>query len=183
MAFRDRLRGPDAGPDGELLWEALAVLSAAVGPMSIGDLSMLLEVPSRRLHTAIGPMRDDLGGNRLVLTGPDRNAVAEELGGHLAYIANSGSNSVSVIDSVTNTVINTIKVGVRPMNVAVSPDGRHAYITNSGSDSVSVIDTVTNAVINTINVGAEPWDLAISPNGRRAYTANGSGSVSAIDVE
>ncbi|MGH8917889.1 MAG: TIR domain-containing protein [Actinomycetes bacterium] len=61
-------------------------------------------------------------------------------GGH-AYIPNSGSGSVSVIDTGSNTITATIPVGTDPEDVAITPDGRHAYITNKGSGSVSVIDT------------------------------------------
>jgi YVTN family beta-propeller protein len=71
-----------------------------------------------------------------------------------AYITN-GSNSVSVIDTATNTVIATVPVGSvggEPFSVAVSPNGGKAYLTNTGSGTVSVIDTEKNAVSTTITV-------------------------------
>ncbi len=34
---------------------------------------------------------------------------------NVVYVANQGSNTVSVIDGKTNTVTDTIKVGTRPM--------------------------------------------------------------------
>jgi YVTN family beta-propeller protein len=40
-----------------------------------------------------------------------------------AYITNSGSSTVLVIDAATNTVTATIAVGKSPGGVAVSPDG------------------------------------------------------------
>jgi YVTN family beta-propeller protein len=65
-----------------------------------------------------------------------------------AYIANSGSDSVSVIDTATNTVVGPpIPVGSTPIGVAVNPAGTRVYVANSGSNSVSVIDTATNTVI------------------------------------
>src|SRR5712671_3141612 len=74
-----------------------------------------------------------------------------------AYITNMGSNSVSVINTATNTVIATIPVGNLPFAVAVSPDGRKVYVTddtsNLHSDTMSVIDTATNTVTATIPVG------------------------------
>ena len=58
-----------------------------------------------------------------------------------AYITNSGSNTVSVIDTATNTVVSTIPVGISPGGVAVTPDGSKVYVTNLGSANVSVFLT------------------------------------------
>jgi YVTN family beta-propeller protein len=86
-----------------------------------------------------------------------------------AYIPNSGSDNVSVIDTATNTVVATIPVGSEPIGVAVSPDGSKVYVTNSnlGPGSVSVIDTATNTVVATIPVGSEPIGVAVSPVQRK----------------
>ena len=47
-----------------------------------------------------------------------------------AYVANAGDNTVSVIDTATNTVVAPIAVGSLPRGVAVTPDGKRAYVTN-----------------------------------------------------
>jgi YVTN family beta-propeller protein len=66
----------------------------------------------------------------------------------LAYVTNGADNTVSVIDTASNTVVGTIPVGQDPTGVAITPDGtdpyerddrRHqspAYVTNH----VSTID-------------------------------------------
>ena len=95
------------------------------------------------------------------------------------------SDSVSVIDTTTNTVTGSaIPVGSVPDTVAVTPDGSRAYVTNFLGDSVSVIDTTTNSVTGSpIPVGNLPVGVAISPDGTRAYVANlGGDSVSVIDT-
>src|SRR5438132_1091423 len=74
-----------------------------------------------------------------------------------AYITNSSSNDVSVIDTDTNQVIATVKVGLTPAYVAITPDGSRAYVTNGGSGTVSVINTISNKVIATIPVGISPF--------------------------
>src|SRR5260370_37582820 len=71
-----------------------------------------------------------------------------------AYITNVNSNTVSVIDTVTNTVIATIPVGLNPHGVAVSSDGRKVYFTNVGADSVT--DTVAATVMATIPPARTP---------------------------
>jgi YVTN family beta-propeller protein len=43
-----------------------------------------------------------------------------------AYVANSGDNTVSVIDTSTNTVVKTVGVGSVPTGVAITPNGSYA---------------------------------------------------------
>ena len=42
----------------------------------------------------------------------------------------SSSNTVSVIDTASNTVVTTVPVGTSPHGVAVTPDGKHVYVAN-----------------------------------------------------
>ena len=116
-------------------------------------------------------------------------AFPQALAAPFAYIANSAGNSVSVIDTATNTVTATIPipVGTNPKSVAVHPDGTRVYVTNASLGSlhgtVSVIDTFSSSVIATIDVGDTPDGIAISPDGSRIYVANsGDNSVSVIDT-
>jgi YVTN family beta-propeller protein len=69
-----------------------------------------------------------------------------------AYVANISSDTVSVIDTGTNTVVATVAVGAGngPFGVAVTPDGKHAYVTDVYSSNVSVMDTASNAVVATV---------------------------------
>ena len=52
----------------------------------------------------------------------------------LVYVTNLGDNTVSVIDTATNTVVATIPVGNSPTLIALSPDNTRAYVANQGSD-------------------------------------------------
>ncbi|WP_153538642.1 beta-propeller fold lactonase family protein [Streptomyces sp. RB17] len=102
-----------------------------------------------------------------------------------AYVANFASNTVSVIDTASNTVVGSpVPVGTNPAGVAITPDGRHAYVTNQTSNDVSVIDTASNTVVGSpIPVGTNPFGIAITPDGRHAYVTNfGSNQVSVIDT-
>ncbi len=100
-----------------------------------------------------------------------------------AYIANAGSNNVTVINTTTNTVVATITVGSQPFGVSVSRDGSSVYVTNKASNTVSVISTATNKVIATVPVGGAPEGLAVSPDGSTVYVANtNDGTVSVINT-
>jgi YVTN family beta-propeller protein len=110
--------------------------------------------------------------------------VAVTPNGAFLYVTNSSSDSVSVIDTSTRTVIrNPITFGDRPEGVAVTPNGARVYITNSSSNNVSVIDTATNAVITKVAVGNDPAGVAVTSAGGAAYVANQfSNSVSVINT-
>ena len=75
------------------------------------------------------------------------------------YVANEGPDTVSVIDTATNTVVTTVPVGDRPQGVAVNPAGTRVYVANNYANSVSVIDTATNTVVATVPVGDNPQGL------------------------
>jgi YVTN family beta-propeller protein len=105
-------------------------------------------------------------------------------GGHV-YTANADDDTVSVIDTATNTVVATIEVGDRPHGIAVRPDGAVAYVTNYDDWTVSVIDTATNTVTDTISVGTGAGkgadDVVFSPDGSKAYVGS-SNILSVIDT-
>lgn len=86
-----------------------------------------------------------------------------------AYVTNDDSNTVSVIDTATNTVTFTIGVGAAPAGIAITPDGSTLYVVNFGDSSASVIDTHTNLETDTFGVGPTPNKVAISPDGKSAY--------------
>jgi YVTN family beta-propeller protein len=91
-----------------------------------------------------------------------------------AYVSNSSSTTVSVIDTVSNAVVATVPVGSRPWHVAFTPDGSEAWVANLASGTVSVIDTASTTVVATvpIGVGVEPSQTALTPDGAFAYVVN-----------
>ncbi len=98
-----------------------------------------------------------------------------------AYVANENNNTVSVIDTATNTITATIPVGSIPIALVLTPDSASLYVANGGSNTVSVIDTATNTVVATVPVGNTPFATAMSPDGAFVYVANLRGnSVSVI---
>ena len=98
------------------------------------------------------------------------------------YVSNNGDNTVSEIDTSTNTVVATIHVGSGPEGVAVTPDGTRLYVANDGG-AVWVINTSNNSVVAKVTVGGDPYGVAITPDGTRVYVTEDNGAaVSAIDT-
>jgi len=103
----------------------------------------------------------------------------------VAYVTNFRGNTVSVIDTSTNTVTATIAVGNGPDGVVFSPDDSRVYITNLAGSSISVIDTVSQTVVATIPLGALllPGPVAITPDGKTLYlTDSSNGDVEVVST-
>lgn len=104
--------------------------------------------------------------------GPHHLAISPD-GGRI-YVVNRDSDNVSVIDTATNQVIDTIAVGDRPEGIAITPDGSRAYVAvfvDAFSGRLEVIDTTTNTVTGSIFLNGRngPKEIAITPDGTRAY--------------
>ena len=44
------------------------------------------------------------------------------------YVTNYGSNTVSIINPTTNSVIDTIPTGTNPAGIAYNPSNNHIYV-------------------------------------------------------
>ncbi len=84
--------------------------------------------------------------------------------GRRIYVSNGRAGTVSVLDSHTYELLNTIKVGVRPWGIGLSPDGKFLYSANGPSNDVSVVDLETNKEVARVKAGTSPWSLVIVPN-------------------
>lgn len=102
--------------------------------------------------------------------------------GARVYVANPGDGTVSVIDTASNTVVNTIFIALSPLAVAITPDGTRLYATSNQSATITVIDTATNAVVTTIPVGRNPLGVVFSPDGARAYVEDATEVFNVIDT-
>ncbi len=90
-----------------------------------------------------------------------------------AYVTNSGSGTVSVIDLQTNTKLpQDITVGSNPQGIAITPDGSRVYVANYGSGTVSVINTADKSITTVDGLGADPYDIAINAAGTQATITN-----------
>jgi YVTN family beta-propeller protein len=83
--------------------------------------------------------------------------------GRRLYVATGRGGTVEVIDTQTQRVLGSVKVGTRPWGLALTADGRKLYVANGPSNDVSVVDTQGMRVTNTIPVGSLPWGVAIGP--------------------
>ena len=105
----------------------------------------------------------------------------------LLYIANAGSDTISVVN-VVNDLLNvkaTVLLrpsnvsslpGVSPSGLALSPDEMTLYASLGDFNAVGVIDTGTNQLSGYIPVGWYPTALAATPDGKALMVVNGWGT-------
>lgn len=89
-------------------------------------------------------------------------AQAEPPGDERVYVANSGADTISVVDLGGKTVVASVPVGREPHQILAPPGGR-LYVGIFGEDTVSVIDPVTMQELTRVRVGRNPTRLASTP--------------------
>ncbi len=104
----------------------------------------------------------------LLLTG----ALAVNASAHKLYVSNEKDNTLSVIDTESYEVVQTIKVGKRPRGIVFSRDYKRLYICASDSDAVQVLDVATGKILHNLPSGEDPEQFALHPNDRHLYIAN-----------
>jgi YVTN family beta-propeller protein len=126
---------------------------AAVGAVS-ASIATVLIVPAQAQEGLMA--RSTVKGNPVAACG------------HLAYVANSFSNTLSVIDLSKNQRLDDLKTGNAPVNPTFNRDWTRLYVSNSGAGTLTVVDTKTAKVIDTIAAGgAHPSGLRFLPDGKR----------------
>lgn len=127
-------------------------------------------------------------------------AGAQAIGpGDRVYTADQVSNTVSVIDPTSNTLLGTIALGNAQPDMVLgalykgqldvhglgfSPDGKLLAVVSVTSNSVVIIDTATNSVLHTVYVGRAPHEAFFTPDGKEIWAAvRGQDYISVIDPQ
>ncbi|AIE84453.1 bifunctional YncE family protein/alkaline phosphatase family protein [Fimbriimonas ginsengisoli] len=130
----------------------------------------------------------------IVNTGSNPHSCCLGEDGRHLYISNWGSNSVTVVDTQTNAHVRDIRVGIRPNDMALAPDGR-LFVACAGDNTVHVIQTrsleaavggptratrppegvrevLNTAIEPTLLEGSSPVAVSVAPDGKTLYVAN-----------
>jgi YVTN family beta-propeller protein len=105
-----------------------------------------------------------------LLGAPLAHPVAAHAGG-IAFIVNSASASVSVIDMATMKEVRRIPTLREPHHLMLSPDGRSLLVGDTAGNQMMFLDPATGAVQQRLPI-ADPYQMAFSPDGKY-LTVNG----------
>ncbi|MGE2815420.1 YncE family protein [Mycobacterium heidelbergense] len=116
------------------------------------------------------------------------SGIATSSDGTRLLVTNYGNDCVSVIDTHSCRVVETIAGIDEPFAIAVgSENAERAYVSavSAAYDSIAVIDLPTGAVVATHPVALSVTDLAVSPDGRHVYASRNAArgaDVAALDT-
>jgi len=126
---------------------------------------------------------------------PQVNPIAVSPSGGEVYVANTSSNTVSVLTAAPFQQVWQVDVGLEPVSVAVKPNGTEVWVSNHVSDSISVIDVVPGSasyreVVETIQVldaalatqFDEPAGIAFAGNGKAYVALSSRDQIAVIDT-
>ena len=91
---------------------------------------------------------------------------------HTLAVVSIGSNSVTFIDTATNTVKHTTYVGRAPHEAFFTPDGKEVWVTVRGENYVDVLDATTYQEKTRITVPNGPGMQIFSPDGKYGYVCS-----------
>lgn len=152
-------------PDAKKIYTA-NMLSNTVTALNVGGAP----VPPNITQIAVGKTPEGIG------ISPDGREV---------WAANRADGTVSVIDTATNKVVETLaKFSQLPFRVAFTPDGKRVLIPDPVGGELIVFDAATRKETGRIKIEGGTVGIAVAADSRRAYVAlQEMGSVAAVDLE
>lgn len=116
-----------------------------------------------------------------ITVGHNPFAIAVSPSGGFVYVTNRDDDTISLIDTTTDLVIDELDAGDTPEGVFVG--NGEVYVTNDATESVSVYREIDFQPIATLPTGAGPLSVAVSPDGKSAIVGNDdAGTVTILDA-
>src|SRR5512141_2251450 len=84
---------------------------------------------------------------------------------YTVYVSNEKGNSITVLDSATLEVKETILVGNRPRGITLTNDDKYLLICASDEDAVQVLDVNSHELVGDLPSGPDPELLDLHPSG------------------
>jgi YVTN family beta-propeller protein len=112
-------------------------------------------------------------------------ASASSENGARIYVTNSAADTIDVIDSHSNKVVQVIRGIELPHGVTFSPDGSRVYISNESESVLDVIDRKTGDILQKVALSNRPNNLTITKDGNRVLVGirTNPGVVDVIDTK
>ena len=163
----------------------LAVASLAAAQSAEDDGVLLVTNKSGNTVSLIDPASGDELAR--LPTGQSPHEVAVTPDGGTAFIANYGTNTLTVVDVAGRRIAGAVDLGEhsRPHGITVSSDGSSVWVTTEGSQHLVEVDVASRTVKRAVRTGQRTTHMVALVEGKgKAYTANiGSNNVTVIDTE
>jgi len=87
----------------------------------------------------------------------------------LLLTANTGSDTVSIVDTASLVELDRIRVGDGPHSVLIDPTGRRAFVFNTLSNTISVIDLPNRSIAAVLSTDSGPTRGQFNRSGDRLF--------------
>ncbi len=132
---------------------------------------LIVDLDSGKVDAVIATAQE---GSHMVALGPKLE---------LAFTANVGSGTLTILDLVAEKSLGNVKSGAGCEGVDVTPDGAFVWTANRAADTVCVIDVASHAVVATLPCASFPIRAKVTPDGRFALVSCAkSGDVALFDA-
>ena len=157
---------------------AVAAVTKGIG----ADKKVFVSSEQRGVVSVVNPQTGTLV--RDIPTGTQPIGLTLDRAQARLFVANAGSDTLSVIDTSTDRVTQTLLLrpagsrglpGATPTSVALSPDEKHLYVTLGDLNAVAVVDLPGLTLAGYLPVGWYPTSVVVSPDGKRLFVANAKG--------
>jgi YVTN family beta-propeller protein len=119
-----------------------------------------------------------------IAVGKQPEAIDVSADGREVWVGQNGDGGISIIDTGSHQVKETLKVGEVPIRLKFTPDGKRVLVSDAKAGQVIVIEAATRKVLKRIPMDGVPLGIQMAPDGRRAYVARAEANrIDAIDLE
>jgi len=159
------------------------VFSLSIPPKPILALTGYVSNSALNNITIFDKKRNRVAG--VIVTGRNPSGMAIDTFRNRAYVAITNDDTIEVIDILVGEVVDRLRLnnGDRPLELAMTPDGKSLLSVNTGSNTVSFIDPYSSLEVSRVSVGKSPNSILIDQTGRRGFVFNTlSNNISVIDI-
>ncbi|HEX8138256.1 MAG TPA: beta-propeller fold lactonase family protein [Pyrinomonadaceae bacterium] len=103
--------------------------------------------------------------------GKQPEGIAVTPDGRELWVGQNGDGQISIIDTATLKIKETVKVGQVPIRVKFTPDGKRVLVSDPPKGELVILDAATRKEIKRLTVGEVPVGIVVAPDGRRAFIA------------
>ena len=185
----------DPGEGGNTITIVDIAARASAGTIDLGDFhrphGMDIDPKTNRMVCTVenpdGLLLIDLNDRKVLrnydVKGKGPHMVVLDAEGRHAYVSNTKSHNVAVVDLETGEV-KLLEAGKWPQGAVRSSDGKRIYLTAAESDAIAIIDTGKQAVADVIKTGVYPNRVELTPDGKTlVYSLQKGEGVGFADVE
>jgi YVTN family beta-propeller protein len=110
--------------------------------------------------------------------------LSAHAGAARVYVTNSAGDSIDVVDTATNKVVQVIKGIEAAHGVGFATDASKVYVSDESTSTLDVFDRKSGDLIKKIELSGRPNNIAVSKDGARIFVAirRDPGAVDVIDA-